>query len=158
GSSTVSPHQPWRKTRSFPSVFMIVLTEHRREALGLRADTLLNQLAPLGEDTDLTFPFVDINAISESAGRVKPPDRGSVTRRRTQSVVGGTSRSLATRSRRSHLFAVTRHEEIPEACRNQYVELLVSSWHRRADASVNDTGRGPLWGPRLRWSVWLSLG
>src|SRR5262249_41990729 len=102
--------------------------------------------------------LVDIDAISESAGRGKPPDRGSPSRRRTPSVVGGTSRSLATRSRRSHLFAVTRHEEIPEACRNQYVELLMSSWHRRADASVDDTGRGPLWGPRLRFSIWLFLG
>ena len=44
------------------------IAEHRREALGLRADTLLNQLAPLGEDTDLTFPFVDIDAIWSMAG------------------------------------------------------------------------------------------
>src|SRR5215510_14936492 len=133
-------------------------TEHRGEPLGLGPDAPLDDLTALGEDVDLAVPLVDVDAISESAGRSKSPDRGSPSRRRTPSVVEGTSRSLATRSRRSHLFAVTRHEEIPEACRNQYVELLMSSWHRRADASVDDTGRGPLWGPRLRFSIWLFLG
>src|SRR5262249_4089729 len=120
-----------------------VLAQDRREALGLRADALLD---------------VDVDAISESAGRVKPQDRGSRAQRRTQSVVRSTSRGLASRSRRSHLFAVTRHEEILETCRNQYVELLASSWHRRADASVDDTALGPLGRPRLGFSVRFSLG
>src|SRR5262249_17995696 len=98
------------------------------------------------------FPRVDIDAISESAGRVEPQHPGSRARRWTPSVVRGTSRGLARRSRRSHLFAVRRHEEIPEACRNQYVELLASSWHRRADASVDDTDLGVRWGSRGRGS------
>ncbi len=36
--------------------------EHHREALGLGADPLLDQLAPLGQDTDLTFPLVHVDA------------------------------------------------------------------------------------------------
>src|SRR6266545_8192107 len=38
------------------------VAEYGREALGLRADPLLDQLAPFGQDTDLTFLLVDVNA------------------------------------------------------------------------------------------------
>ncbi len=38
------------------------LAEHRGEALGLGADALLHQFAPLGQDTDLTFSLVDVDA------------------------------------------------------------------------------------------------
>src|SRR5262249_47308883 len=37
-------------------------TEHGGEALGLGADALLDQFAPLGQDTDLTSPLVDVDA------------------------------------------------------------------------------------------------
>ena len=36
--------------------------KHRREALGLGADALLDQFASLGQDADLTFPLVDVDA------------------------------------------------------------------------------------------------
>jgi len=36
--------------------------KHRREAVGLGADALLDQFAPLGQDTDLTFPLVHVDA------------------------------------------------------------------------------------------------
>jgi hypothetical protein len=36
--------------------------EHGREALRLRADPLLDQLAPLSQDTDLTFLLVEVDA------------------------------------------------------------------------------------------------
>jgi len=38
------------------------LAQDRREALGLGADALLDQFASLGEDADLAFPLVDVNA------------------------------------------------------------------------------------------------
>src|SRR5207245_11546804 len=38
------------------------LAEHRREAVRFGADAPLNQLAPLGQDTDLTFPLVHVDA------------------------------------------------------------------------------------------------
>src|SRR5262245_56825473 len=38
------------------------LAEHGSEALGLRADALLDQFAPLGQHTDLTFPLVHVDA------------------------------------------------------------------------------------------------
>src|SRR5262245_28235940 len=36
--------------------------EHSGEALRLGADALLHDLTPLGEDVDLAFPLVDVNA------------------------------------------------------------------------------------------------
>ena len=36
--------------------------EDRREAFGLGADALLDQFAPFGEDADLAFPLVDVDA------------------------------------------------------------------------------------------------
>src|SRR5262249_18018175 len=36
--------------------------EHGREALGLGADAPLDQFAALGEDADVTFPLVDVDA------------------------------------------------------------------------------------------------
>src|SRR5216684_156790 len=36
--------------------------EHGGEAFGLRPDPALDQLAPLGQETDLAFPLVDVDA------------------------------------------------------------------------------------------------
>jgi hypothetical protein len=38
------------------------LAEHRREAFGLGADPLLDQLAPVSQHTNLTFLLVDVDA------------------------------------------------------------------------------------------------
>jgi len=38
------------------------IAEHCREALALGPDPLLDELAPFGQDTDLAFPLVDVDA------------------------------------------------------------------------------------------------
>jgi len=48
------------------------LAEHGREALGLGADPLVDQLAPLSQDTDLTVLRVDLDANMSLNGLSSP--------------------------------------------------------------------------------------